>query len=157
MYPYDRALKFAKDIKKLGINEQRKSFLDQFRILITEIGKFKVIWYSFFYFYYYIVIFLLYGFFIIFLSLNWVLLPVLTIYMGFNNHHPLLLPLLLLLLLLPILLLPPPPPIPTLLPLILILPILLLQAMLWDMFVWYDLLACTTAVRRLSTYLTLKI
>ena len=53
MYPYDRALKFAKDIKKLGINEQGKSFLDQFRILITEIGKFKVIWYSFFYYYYY--------------------------------------------------------------------------------------------------------
>lgn len=38
-YPYDRALKFVKDIRKLGVNEQGKSFLDQFRILITEIGN----------------------------------------------------------------------------------------------------------------------
>jgi WASH complex subunit 7 len=39
MYPYDRALKFVKDIRKLGVNEAGKSFLDQFRILITEIGE----------------------------------------------------------------------------------------------------------------------
>lgn len=39
MYPYDRALKFVKEIRKLGVNEQGKSFLDQFRILITEIGN----------------------------------------------------------------------------------------------------------------------
>eukprot|EP01038_Epipyxis_sp_PR26KG_P006379 gene6379-8787_t len=39
MYPYDRAFKFAKDIRKLGVNEAGKSFLDQFRILITEIGN----------------------------------------------------------------------------------------------------------------------
>ena len=39
MYPYDRALKFVKDIKKLGVNEQGKTFLDQFRILISEIGN----------------------------------------------------------------------------------------------------------------------
>lgn len=42
MYPYDRALKFVKDIRKLGVNEAGKSFLDQFRILITEIGEFSV-------------------------------------------------------------------------------------------------------------------
>jgi len=39
MYPYDRALKFARDIRKLGVNDAGKSFLDQFRILITEIGE----------------------------------------------------------------------------------------------------------------------
>jgi len=39
MYPYDRALKFVRDIRKLGVNETGKSFLDQFRILITEIGN----------------------------------------------------------------------------------------------------------------------
>ena len=38
-YPYDRALKFVRDIRKLGINESGKSFLDQFRILITEVGN----------------------------------------------------------------------------------------------------------------------
>jgi WASH complex subunit 7 len=39
MYPYDRALKLVRDIRKLGVNEQGKTFLDQFRILITEIGN----------------------------------------------------------------------------------------------------------------------
>jgi WASH complex subunit 7 len=39
MYPYDRAQKFVKDIRKLGVNQSGKSFLDQFRILITEIGN----------------------------------------------------------------------------------------------------------------------
>jgi WASH complex subunit 7 len=38
-YPYDRALKFVREIKKLGINDTGKSFLDLFRILITEIGN----------------------------------------------------------------------------------------------------------------------
>jgi WASH complex subunit 7 len=39
MYPYERGLKFVRDIRKLGVNEHGKSFLDQFRILITEIGN----------------------------------------------------------------------------------------------------------------------
>jgi WASH complex subunit 7 len=39
MYPYDRALKFVRDIRRLGVDESGKSFLDQFRILITEIGN----------------------------------------------------------------------------------------------------------------------
>jgi len=39
MYPYERALKFARDIRKLGVNDVNKSFLDQLRILITEIGE----------------------------------------------------------------------------------------------------------------------
>ena len=38
-YPYDRALKFVRDIRKLGVNDTGKSFLDQFRILITEVGN----------------------------------------------------------------------------------------------------------------------
>jgi WASH complex subunit 7 len=38
-YPYDRAMKFVKDIRKLGVNDEKKTFLDQFRILITEIGN----------------------------------------------------------------------------------------------------------------------
>jgi WASH complex subunit 7 len=39
MYPYDHALKFVRDIRKLGVNDSGKTFLDQFRILITEIGN----------------------------------------------------------------------------------------------------------------------
>uniref|UniRef100_A0A7S2WHU2 WASH complex subunit 4 n=1 Tax=Rhizochromulina marina TaxID=1034831 RepID=A0A7S2WHU2_9STRA len=39
MYPHDRALKFLKDIRKLGVLENGRTFLDQFRILITEIGN----------------------------------------------------------------------------------------------------------------------
>jgi WASH complex subunit 7 len=39
MYPYDRSLKFVRDIRKLGVNDAGKTFLDQFRILITEIGN----------------------------------------------------------------------------------------------------------------------
>ena len=31
-------MKFVKDIRKLGVNDTNKSYLDQFRILITEIG-----------------------------------------------------------------------------------------------------------------------
>lgn len=38
-YPYDRAFKFNKDIRKLGLVDQKYSYLDQFRILITEIGN----------------------------------------------------------------------------------------------------------------------
>ena len=38
-YPYERALKFVRDIRKLGVNDAGKSFLDQFRILISEIGN----------------------------------------------------------------------------------------------------------------------
>ena len=38
-YPYERALKFVREIRKLGVNDANKSFLDQFRILISEIGN----------------------------------------------------------------------------------------------------------------------
>ena len=38
MYPYERPLKFVKEIRKLGVVDGR-TFLDQFRILITEIGN----------------------------------------------------------------------------------------------------------------------
>lgn len=38
-YPYARAEAFNKEIRKLGITEQGLSYLDQFRILITEIGN----------------------------------------------------------------------------------------------------------------------
>ena len=33
-YPYERALKFVREIRKLGVNDANKSFLDQFRILM---------------------------------------------------------------------------------------------------------------------------
>ena len=39
LYPYDRTLKFTRDIRKLGINENNKSYLDLFRQIITEIGN----------------------------------------------------------------------------------------------------------------------
>jgi WASH complex subunit 7 len=38
-YPYERARRFVTEIRKLGVNKQGKSFLDQFRVLITEIGN----------------------------------------------------------------------------------------------------------------------
>lgn len=38
-YPYDRAFQFNKDIRKLGVSDSGKTFLDQFRLLITEIGN----------------------------------------------------------------------------------------------------------------------
>jgi WASH complex subunit 7 len=38
-YPHDRAVTFNKDIKKLGVNEDGLTFVDQFRLLITEIGN----------------------------------------------------------------------------------------------------------------------
>jgi len=39
MYPVDRSAKFNKEIKRLGLVENDHTFLDQFRILITEIGN----------------------------------------------------------------------------------------------------------------------
>lgn len=39
VYSYDRANAFNRDIKKLGINENGESFLDQFRKLVTQIGN----------------------------------------------------------------------------------------------------------------------
>ncbi|KAG3203185.1 hypothetical protein PC129_g23011, partial [Phytophthora cactorum] len=38
-YPFDRAFQFNKDIRKLGVSDSGKTFLDQFRMLITEIGN----------------------------------------------------------------------------------------------------------------------
>ena len=38
-YPYDRADKFNRGIRKLGLTPDGQSFLDQFRILITHIGN----------------------------------------------------------------------------------------------------------------------
>lgn len=38
-YPFDRAFQFNKDIRKLGVSDSGKTFLDQFRLLITEIGN----------------------------------------------------------------------------------------------------------------------
>jgi len=38
-YPMERAQQFNKEIRKLGLTEQKQSFLDQFRMLITEIGN----------------------------------------------------------------------------------------------------------------------
>jgi WASH complex subunit 7 len=39
IYPYERAEKFNKDIKKLGVNAKGLSYLDQFRELVTTIGN----------------------------------------------------------------------------------------------------------------------
>ena len=46
-YPFDRAFKFTKDIRKLGVTESKKkngdggglTYLDQFRLLITHVGN----------------------------------------------------------------------------------------------------------------------
>uniref|UniRef100_K3X002 WASH complex subunit 4 n=1 Tax=Globisporangium ultimum (strain ATCC 200006 / CBS 805.95 / DAOM BR144) TaxID=431595 RepID=K3X002_GLOUD len=38
-YPFERAFQFNKDIRKLGVSDSGKTFLDQFRMLITEIGN----------------------------------------------------------------------------------------------------------------------
>jgi WASH complex subunit 7 len=38
-YPHERASALLKDIKKLGVNEDGLTFVDQFRLLITEIGN----------------------------------------------------------------------------------------------------------------------
>jgi WASH complex subunit 7 len=37
MFPHERALAFVKDIRKLGVAENGRTFLDQFRVLITEV------------------------------------------------------------------------------------------------------------------------
>ena len=39
-YPFERADKFNKGIRKLGINADGLSYLDQFRLLISQIGKY---------------------------------------------------------------------------------------------------------------------
>ena len=38
-YPYAHAFEFNKGIRKLGVSDTGRTFLDQFRILITEIGN----------------------------------------------------------------------------------------------------------------------
>jgi len=38
-YPFERAAAFTKDVRKLGLSEDGKSFVDHFRSLITEIGN----------------------------------------------------------------------------------------------------------------------
>ena len=38
-YPYERAEKFHRGIRKLGLNSAGLSYLDQFRILITHLGN----------------------------------------------------------------------------------------------------------------------
>lgn len=38
-YPFDRAEKFNKEIRKLGLTPNGLTYLDQFRLLITEIGN----------------------------------------------------------------------------------------------------------------------
>ena len=38
-YPFDRAAKFNKGIRKLGTIDGQSSYLDQFRLLISQIGK----------------------------------------------------------------------------------------------------------------------
>ncbi len=38
-YPFERADKFNKGIRKLGINADGLSYLDQFRLLISQIGE----------------------------------------------------------------------------------------------------------------------
>jgi len=39
MYPYERADKFNREIRKLGVTDKGLTYLDQFRKLITEIGN----------------------------------------------------------------------------------------------------------------------
>jgi WASH complex subunit 7 len=38
-YSFERAEKFTKGIRKLGLSKDGLTYLDQFRILITEIGN----------------------------------------------------------------------------------------------------------------------
>lgn len=38
-YPYERAENIYKEIKKLGVFDDGKNFLDKFRILITNVGN----------------------------------------------------------------------------------------------------------------------
>lgn len=39
MYPFERADNLYKEIKKLGVFEDGKNFLDKFRVLITNVGN----------------------------------------------------------------------------------------------------------------------
>lgn len=39
-YPFERAEKFNRSIRRLGVTPEGLTYLDQFRILITQIGKF---------------------------------------------------------------------------------------------------------------------
>ena len=43
-YPFDRAAKFNKGIRKLGTVDGQSTYLDQFRLLISQIGKFFCIY-----------------------------------------------------------------------------------------------------------------
>ena len=38
-YPFERAEKFNKGIRKLGLTPEGQTYLDQFRTLISQIGK----------------------------------------------------------------------------------------------------------------------
>ena len=38
-YPFERADKFNKGIRKLGVTPEGLSYLDQFRIIISQIGE----------------------------------------------------------------------------------------------------------------------
>eukprot|EP00286_Rhodomonas_abbreviata_P028524 CAMPEP_0181299654 /NCGR_PEP_ID=MMETSP1101-20121128/6465_1 /TAXON_ID=46948 /ORGANISM="Rhodomonas abbreviata, Strain Caron Lab Isolate" /LENGTH=1130 /DNA_ID=CAMNT_0023404825 /DNA_START=156 /DNA_END=3545 /DNA_ORIENTATION=+ len=38
-YPYERAVEFNSEIRRLGLDAEKRSYLDKFRILITEIGN----------------------------------------------------------------------------------------------------------------------
>lgn len=40
MYPFERSEKFNRGIRKLGVTADGDSYLDQFRILISQIGEF---------------------------------------------------------------------------------------------------------------------
>ena len=39
MFPYEKADRFNRGIRKLGLSQDGSSYLDQFRILISQIGK----------------------------------------------------------------------------------------------------------------------
>lgn len=41
-YPFERAEKFNKQIRNLGLTPDGESYLDQFRTLITQIGEYAV-------------------------------------------------------------------------------------------------------------------
>mmetsp|Transcript_11124 Transcript_11124/g.26766 ORF Transcript_11124/g.26766 Transcript_11124/m.26766 type:complete len:1150 (-) Transcript_11124:108-3557(-) len=38
-YPYQRAVDFNQEIRRLGLDSEKRSYLDKFRVLITEIGN----------------------------------------------------------------------------------------------------------------------
>lgn len=39
MYPFDRAVKMVQNMKKLGVADDGKTFLDKLRILLIQIGN----------------------------------------------------------------------------------------------------------------------